>query len=182
MAHGHRARRQIVSPRQPRPLAIAVKCASILASVHRHFLRKYLTRNGETVSNKRWMVAQDSTSTTMQINASKIIAATCRWTARVLGVVFVVSVITLAIGEGMPNPFTQPVGVQMGFLTLAILLAGMLAGWIWELAGGILSLAGWLGFFVVAVSLRHMTCFVVIMALPGLFYVASVYLRWRNHH
>ena len=118
----------------------------------------------------------------MQINASKIIAATCRWTARVLGVVFVVSVITLAIGEGMPNPFTQPVGVQMGFLTLAILLAGMLAGWIWELAGGILSLAGWLGFFVVAVSLRHMTCFVVIMALPGLFYVASVYLRWRNHH
>src|ERR1039457_4716573 len=107
MAHGHRARRQIVSPRQLRPLAIAVKCASILASVHSHFLRKYLTRNGETVSNKRWMVAQDSTSTTMQINASKIIAATCRWTARVLGVVFVVSVITLAIGEGMPNPLDR---------------------------------------------------------------------------
>jgi hypothetical protein len=127
------------------------------------------------------MVAQDSTST-MSINASQIIAATCRWTARVLGVVLLVLVITLAIGEGMPNPFTQPVGVQLGFLTLAILLAGMLAGWIWELAGGILALAGWLGFVVVAVSLRHMTVVVVIMALPGLFYVASVYLRWRSRH
>jgi hypothetical protein len=127
------------------------------------------------------MGAQDSTLI-MSINASKIIAATCRWTARVLGVVFLVSVIILAIGEGMPNPFTQPVGVQMGFLTLAVLLAGMLAGWIWELAGGILSLAGWLGFVVVAVSLRHMTGFVVVMALPGLFYLASVYLRWRSRH
>lgn len=118
----------------------------------------------------------------MSINASKIIAATCRWTARVLGVLFVLLVITLAVGEGMPNPFTQPVGVQMGFLMLAIMLAGMLAGWIWEVAGGIVSLAGWLGFVVVVNILQHTTGVVVGMALPGLLYLASAYLRWRNHH
>ena len=118
----------------------------------------------------------------MSIHASKIIAALCRWTARVLGVLFVGLVITLAIGEGMPNPFTQPIGVLMGFLTLAISLVGMLAGWIWEVAGGIVSLAGWLGFVVVVIFLQHQTVVVVGMALPGLLYLASAYLRWRNHH
>jgi hypothetical protein len=118
----------------------------------------------------------------MSTKASKIIAAMCRWTARVLGVVFLVLVITLAIGEGVPNPFTQPVGVQMGFLMLAILLVGMLAGWIWEVAGGIVALAGWLGFVVVVMCLQHMTGVVVGMALPGLLYLASAYLRRRNQH
>jgi hypothetical protein len=165
-----------------RPLAAAVKCTLIFAADHSHFLPKCLARKGETVANKRQKLGAQDSTVTMSINASRIIAATCRWTARVLGVVFVGLLITLAIGEGMPNPFTQPLGVQMGFLALGILLAGMLAGWIWELAGGILSLAGWLGFVVVVVSLRHMTGFVVIMALPGLFYLASVYLRWRTRH
>jgi hypothetical protein len=48
----------------------------------------------------------------------------------------------IAVGQGIPNPFTQPVGVQLGFLALALILIGIVAGWKWELAGGITSLFG----------------------------------------
>ncbi|HXE43437.1 MAG TPA: hypothetical protein VN516_10460 [Candidatus Baltobacteraceae bacterium] len=111
------------------------------------------------------------------MNASKIIAATCRWTARIFGVLIIAVFVVFAVGEGIPNPFTLPLTVQLGFLALAIFSAGIVAGWIWELIGGIVSLAGWLGFAVVAVDLQHMTGVVVSMALPGLFYLASAYLR-----
>jgi len=87
-------------------------------------------------------------------------------------------VVLIAIGEGMPNPFTQPMPVQFGFLALALVMIGILGGWRWELAGGILSLVGW-GLFVVAVMHppRGLNWFVGALALPGLLYVAGALLR-----
>lgn len=116
----------------------------------------------------------------MNLSLLKIGAVLCRWIARLSGAFLVMAIVSIAIGEGMPNPFTQPLDVQTGFLSLAIWMAGILAAWRWELGGSIVSLAGWLTFVVVAIhSPRGMTWFIALMALPGLLYIASAVLR-RN--
>jgi len=108
------------------------------------------------------------------------LAAACRWTARILGTMEVVSVFAIAIGEGMPNPFTQPPVIQIGFLALAMILIGILAGWRWELFGGVLSLAGWGLFVASVVGARRFNLFVSLLALPGILYVVSAWLRRHN--
>ena len=112
------------------------------------------------------------------MNATRLLAVACRWTARILGTLLVLMIVLIAIGEGMPNPFTQPMSVQIGFLALALLMIGILGGWRWELAGGILSLVGW-SLFVVAVMHppRGLNWFVSALALPGALYVSGALLR-----
>ncbi len=117
----------------------------------------------------------------MNRNTSKLLAALCRWTARVLGTLLLSVVVLIAIGEGMPNPCTQPGAVQVGFLALAVLLLGILAGWRWELAGGLISLAGWCAFMAAVVhSPRGLHPFVLALALPGVLYLASALSRRRS--
>lgn len=74
-------------------------------------------------------------------------AAISRWIGRAIGLVLVTLLLIFAVGEGMPNPFSEPILVQVGFLALALILIGILAGWKWELSGGLISLFGW-GLFV----------------------------------
>jgi len=119
------------------------------------------------------------------MNTPKLFSDLCRWTARIIGVLMVVSTLMIAIGEGMPNPFTQPMIVQVGFLALALMIVGILAGWRWELSGGIMSLAGWglLAIPVIKHSSRGMNPFFVVLAMPGILYVASALLRrYRAKH
>jgi hypothetical protein len=109
---------------------------------------------------------------------SSLIVCLCRWSARILGVLLLAVMVALAIGEGMPNVFTQPAKVQIGFTALGLLLLGILAGWRWELLGGIISLAGWGMFVTVEVgSLRRLNLFILMLALPGTLYLASALLR-----
>ena len=112
------------------------------------------------------------------MNTPRLLAAVCRWTARIIGTLLVLLVVIIAIGEGMPNPLTQPMTVQVGFLALALIMIGILGGWRWELAGGTISLVGW-GLFLVAVThpARGLNWFVNALALPGLLYVAGALLR-----
>ena len=112
---------------------------------------------------------------------NQLLAAACRWTARIVGAILVVLLVVIAIGEGMPNPFAQPASVQLGFLALAMMMIGILAGWRWELAGGILSLAGWC-LFCVAIenSPRGLNWFCWDLALPGALYLTSALLRRHN--
>ena len=107
-------------------------------------------------------------------------AVACRWTARVAGTLMVISAVVIAIGEGMPNPFTQPPVIQIGFLALAMILTGILAGWRWELAGGVLSLAGWCLFIGSVVGAKRLNVFVALLALPGILYLISAWLRRHN--
>jgi hypothetical protein len=89
--------------------------------------------------------------------------------------------VCIAIGERMPNPFAQPAMAQVGFLALAMIVIGILVGWRWELAGGILSLAGWCLFLEpVKNSQRGLTWFIWTLALPGVLYVISALLRRHN--
>lgn len=95
-----------------------------------------------------------------------------------MGTLLVMAVACMAVGEGVPNVFTQPAEIQIGFLALGLVLAGILAAWRWELLGGIISLAGW-GTFVLAVvgSPRRLSLFFVLLAMPGLLFVGSGLLR-----
>lgn len=105
-------------------------------------------------------------------------AAAFRWIGRVVGAFLVIVTVYIAIGQGLPNLFTQPARVQVGFLALAFMLAGNLAGWRWELSGGIVSLFGWCLFLLATInSPRALNGFVLAMALPGAFYLASALLR-----
>jgi hypothetical protein len=114
-------------------------------------------------------------------NTFKNPAAVCRWIGRALGALLVSCIIFITVGQGLPNPLTQPVGVQIGLLALGLIVIGILAGWRWELSGGALSLLGWY-LFVVGVmrSPKGLTWFVVTLALPGALYVTSALLR-RYH-
>ena len=114
------------------------------------------------------------------MNTARLLTAVCRWTARLIGTLMVLLIIVIAIGEGMPNPFTQPPAVQIGFLALAMILIGILAGWRWELAGGILSLAGWCLFVGSVVGAKRLNVFISLLALPGILYLISAWLRRQN--
>lgn len=108
-------------------------------------------------------------------------AIACRWTARIIGAFLLIVVVSIAIVQGLPNPLTEPARVQLGFFALAFIVIGILAGWRWELSGGIISLFGWCLFLLATVhSPRALNGFVVAMALPGAFYVASALLRHRR--
>ena len=41
-------------------------------------------------------------------NASELLAVVSRWAARIIGALLVILIVVIGIGEGMPNPFTQP--------------------------------------------------------------------------
>jgi hypothetical protein len=112
----------------------------------------------------------------------KLLTAGCRWMARIIGSLLVVCVVIIAIGEGMPNPFTQPPMVQVGFLALAMIMAGILAGWRWELTGGVISLAGWCLFVGAVTHFPHgLNWFLWVLAMPGFLYVISALLRRHNN-
>jgi hypothetical protein len=112
------------------------------------------------------------------MSTTRLLAAACRWSARIIGTLLVLMIVLIAVGERMHNPFTQPMTVQVGFLALALLMIGILGAWRWELAGGTLSRVGW-SLFVVAVMHppRGLNWFVGALALPGLLYVAGALLR-----
>jgi len=115
------------------------------------------------------------------VNTVKLLTVMCRWIARVAGALLVMLVVVIAIGEGMPNPFTQPPAVPIGFLALAMILIGILAGWRWELAGGVLSLAGWCLFIGSVVGLKHLNGFVLLLALPGILHLVGAWLRYHHN-
>jgi hypothetical protein len=110
----------------------------------------------------------------------KLLAAVCRWTARIVGTLLVVSVVCIAIGEGMPNPFAQPAMIQVGFLALAMIVIGILAGWRWELFWGILSTVGWCLFVGSVVGVKRLNVFISLLALPGILYLISARLKRHN--
>lgn len=110
----------------------------------------------------------------------KTLAVVCRWIARLSGAAFVALILTIAIGEGLPNPFAQPPTIQIGFLALALLLAGLLLGWWTELWGGLLSLGGWLLFVCVIQLNSRQATFVHLLCVPGVLFLVAAFARRRE--
>ena len=98
-----------------------------------------------------------------------------RWSGRVIGLLLVFFVLAIAIGGGVPDPLTQPWDVQVGFLGLTLILVGIVAGLWREFSGGLISLSGWVIFFL---PFRHGTNWLFwILAVPGFLYLLSAMLR-----
>jgi len=111
---------------------------------------------------------------------ANLLATICRWTGRVVGILLVGVTLLIAIGEGMPNPFTQSFVIAIGFLALALALLGILLAWRWELPGGIMSLVGCVMFIRVERLSVAQTVFIILLSIPSLLFLGSALLR--RHH
>ena len=112
------------------------------------------------------------------MNIARMSAGICRWTARIVGTLLVLVMLAILIEGGMPNPLTQPTWAQVFVLGLALIMIGILLGWRLELTGGNITLAGFcLGFVPLYNSDRGMTWFYIALALPGVLYIVSTFLR-----
>lgn len=71
-----------------------------------------------------------------------------RWTARILGTLMVLFVLTFVFGEG-PPPLARMTARELFYaLGLGSLFLGLIIAWFWEAWGGLLSVLGW-GFLAV---------------------------------
>ena len=107
------------------------------------------------------------------------IATLCRWTARIGGTVLVAVLLPFAI-EYRSDLLTEPAEVQVFFLGTGIVMIGILVGWLRELAGGLISLAGFCLGFAALYSAVGLNVYYLALALPGVLYLASAGLRHLN--
>ena len=96
-----------------------------------------------------------------------------RYTARTVGLLLIVLVITIAIGEGLPNPSMLTARELTLMSAFFILVAGMALGFLKEGWGGLVTLAGY-GLFWMANGLRSFG----IMNAAGLVGTAYVFCWW----
>ena len=72
-----------------------------------------------------------------------------RWTARLLGTAMLLMMVAFAIGEGLPNPLSQPPTVMLELLAMLAMWLGLLAALKWEGIGAALVLCGYACFCAV---------------------------------
>ena len=97
---------------------------------------------------------------------------------RVSGTLFVLFIVIIEIGEGMPKPFTQPTCSQTISLALALIMNGFLIAWRRELAGGLISLATFcLGVVPLSDSPKGLTWFYFALTLMGTFSVTCALFK-----
>ena len=60
------------------------------------------------------------------------------WTARVLGVLLLVLIAQLAIGEGVPNPLHGLLRENLLTLAFVAMIVGQIVAWKWEVVGELL--------------------------------------------
>lgn len=89
-----------------------------------------------------------------------------RWTARIFGILLAIMVLTIAIGEGffypgdgLPNPFTQPLPVAIELFGMLAMWVGCILGWKWQGIGALLTIGGIIIFHVIEKRLWLMGAF-----------------------
>jgi hypothetical protein len=75
-----------------------------------------------------------------------------RWSARISALALIALVLLFLIGEGPPNPFNQPLAVQLEHFGMLLMLAGFLMGWRWEAWGGMAAVGGFAVFCAAELS------------------------------
>ena len=97
-----------------------------------------------------------------------------RWTARIYGGLLAVSILAIAIGEGPPNPFTQPLPVAIELFGMLVMLAGCIVGWKWQGVGALLIIVGISAFHVIEKRILLMGAF-------PLFDIAGILFFWFSY-
>ena len=105
-----------------------------------------------------------------------------RWIARVLGLLLVLLVVTIAIGEAISSSTFQPLTTRETLMMRAfvVALSGLVVGWWREGIGGTLVLGGLACFFLVhyLYTGRIITAWVFIgLAVPGVLFLVAA---WRG--
>jgi len=107
-----------------------------------------------------------------------------RWTARILGTLFVLLILVFALGEGMPRRWMLTPRDKFMFLALGVMLMGLVLAWKWAGVGGLLALAGCLLFHVVG-GLRTMLSPFMVAGVAGCLHLlawwASHRVKWQEH-
>jgi hypothetical protein len=78
-----------------------------------------------------------------------LIAKILRWAARILGTLFVLLILVFLVGEGPPNPSRLGARDRLMFLTLGMMLVGLVLAWKWAGIGGLLAFTGYLLFVAI---------------------------------
>jgi len=97
-----------------------------------------------------------------------------RWAARIIGAFVVLLIVAFAIGEGVPNPLQQSIAVNLSFLALLVMLAGIVVAWKREEIGGALIIAGF-GCFAAINRGVLMNAVFLPMLLTGLLFLLCSY-------
>ena len=109
--------------------------------------------------------------------SKNIAAVIVRWTARILGTLLFLTIAMFAVGEGVPNPLALTLEELVGFVAILMIAAGYVVGWKWDLAAGVLILAGIAMFCATEIVMYHrfpkLGWFFWTMAVPGVLYLVS---------
>jgi hypothetical protein len=106
-----------------------------------------------------------------------------RWSARVTGLLLVGLVLAIVIGEGgPPNVFRQPTPVQLELGAMALMLVGMVLGWLREGLGGLLVLIGLAAFNAVELAVNGLPArgAFPLFAVPGILFLLSAFLQRKR--
>jgi hypothetical protein len=98
-----------------------------------------------------------------------------RWTARTLASGLVLLVAAIAVGHGLPNLSQATAPEALQFLAFAVILAGLLAGFRWEVLGGAAVLGGLAAFYAmnVAATGKVPGGAFPLFVIPGLLFLVS---------
>ncbi len=115
----------------------------------------------------------------MAINELPILSVV-RWTARIIGTAILLLIMAFAIGEGVPNPFAQPVRVNLLFAAMFTMVMGLILAWKWEGIGSLLILGGFAFFAVVNHGIKLNLAFGPMLAV-GLIYSVCGWMAKRSN-
>ena len=101
---------------------------------------------------------------------------TARWTASILGTLFVLMFLALVFGEGPPNPFKVSATENLSFLFITILFLGLLLAWFREGLGGAITVASFAALVLISRSHRHMPALLIPTAV-GVLHMICWYAR-----
>ncbi len=95
------------------------------------------------LESENGILGSDKGATAASLGALAIWLKAARWTARILGTLFILFVLPFVLAEGVPAIASQPTGVQLTFLGGFLLLLGFVVGWWREGTAAALIAAGW---------------------------------------
>ena len=104
------------------------------------------------------------------------VIAVLRWIARIMGTLLLLLIVTVAIGEGLPNTLAQPLDVNLLFAAMLTMIVGLIVAWKWEGVGGLLILGGFAFFAIVNHGIRLNLVFGPMLAV-GLIFLGCGWLE-----
>lgn len=99
-----------------------------------------------------------------------------RWTATILGTLFVLMFLALVFGEGPPNPFKVSATENLSFFLMTVLFLGLVLAWFREGLGGAITVAAFAALVLISRSYLHLPALLIPAAI-GVLHMICWYFR-----